>query len=201
MSEINGEQEESTQAEIQPVTIVEDKVHTKEAKATSSRPDEKEGEKPTASERSDEEDKSQANGKLATRPKEEEATSIPVAKRLRKLRCCDPTDTVDIAIEASGFAAVKPMTVPQFLQKTCDKLPNGVALCWKDRKEEPWRTLTYAQYKKLIYNVAKSFLKVMYCSIKTSLVCNTLCYDGVAWTGAFSFSVHYGLQLCRMVCI
>ena len=165
MSEIHGEQEENTQGEIQPVTSGEDEVRTKEAEATSSPPNEKEGDKPIASERIDDEDKSQANGKLATKPKEEAATDKRVAKQPRKLRCCDPTDTVDIAIGASGTAAVKPKTVPQFFQGTCDKLPNGVALCWKDRKEEPWQSLTYAQYKKLIYNVAKSFLKVICCML------------------------------------
>ena len=156
MSETCGE---NTQGEIQPVTNGEDEVHTKEAEAISTPPDEKD----KASEQSDAEDKSQENGKVVvTRPEEEEATSKPVAKRQRKFRCCNPTDTVDIAIGASGFAANKPMTVPQFLQRTCDKVPNGVALCWKDKKEDPWQSLTYAQYKKLIYNVAKSFLKVMY---------------------------------------
>ena len=150
--------EENTQGEVQPITAGEDEVHTKEAEAISSPPDEKEGEKPKASERSDK-DKADANGKLAT---EEVTADKRVAKQPRKLRCCNSTDTVDIVIGASGVAANKPMTVPQFLQRTCDKLPNGVALCWKDKKEDPWQSLMYAQYKKLIYNVAKSFLKVMY---------------------------------------
>ena len=153
MSETYEEQEENTKGEVQPVTAGEDEVHTKEAEAISSPPDEKEDEK-----RSDE-DKTDANGKLAT---EEVTADKRVAKQPRKLRCCNSTDTVDIAIGASGVAANKPMTVPQFLQRTCDKLSNGVALCWKDKKEGPWQSLMYAQYKKLIYNVAKSFLKVMY---------------------------------------
>ena len=102
-----------------------------------------------------EEGKSKANGRLVTKPKE-------TVGKPRKLRCCDPTDVVDIALGESGFAAVKPMTVPQFFQRTCDKLPNGVALCWKNKMGDPWQNLTYAQYKKLIYNVAKSFLKVMW---------------------------------------
>ena len=90
--------------------------------------------------------------------------SQPVAKQLlnRKLRCFDPTDTVNIVVGDSGIQGIKPITIPQFLQRTCDKVPNGAALCWKDRKEDPWQSLTYVQYKKLIYNVAKSFLKVMY---------------------------------------
>ena len=160
MSETHGEQEENTQGEIQPVTTGEDEVHTKEAEATS--PDEKVREKPTASERSDE-DKSEASGKLVTSPREETAAmDRRVAKQPRKLRCCEPTETLDIAIGASGVAAIKPITVPQFFQITCDKLANVGALCWKDRKEDPaWQIITYTHYKKLIYNVAKSFLKVM----------------------------------------
>ena len=90
--------------------------------------------------------------------------SQPVAKQLleRKFRCFDPTDTVDIVVGESDIQAIKPVTIPQFFQRICDKVPNGAALCWKDKKEDPWQTLTYIQYKKLIYNVAKSFLKVMY---------------------------------------
>ena len=84
----------------------------------------------------------------------------PVAKPTRKRRCINPSDTVDIEIGESGLRAIKPITVPQFCQKTFDKLPNGAALCWKNRHEDPWQIITYTQYKKLIYNTAKSFLKV-----------------------------------------
>ena len=84
----------------------------------------------------------------------------PVAKPARKRRCTDPSDTVDIVIGESGIRAIKPITVPQFCQKTFDKLPNGAALCWKNRHEDPWQIITYTQYKKLIYDTAKSFLKV-----------------------------------------
>ena len=102
--------------------------------------------------------------KLGASPKEEETTVEPTAKQQRKLRSFDPTDTVDIAIGESGIQAAQPITVPQFFQKTSDKLPDGRALCWKDKKEDSWQIVTYAEYKKLIYNVAKSFIKVM-CTI------------------------------------
>ena len=52
-----------------------------------------------------------------------------------------------------------PVTIPHFLKRTFDRFPNDPALSWKD-EEDLWQSLTYAQYKKLIYNVAKSFLKV-----------------------------------------
>ena len=156
MSETYGEQKQNTQDYVHPVIIGEDVVRTE---ATS--PDEKAGENPTASERSDKD--SEGNEKLVTSPEEKDKQA---AKQPRKLRCCDPTETLDIAIGASGVAAIKPLTVSQFLQITCDKLPNGVALCWKDRKGDSWQSLTYAQYKKLIYNVAKSFLKVYICASK-----------------------------------
>lgn len=162
MSETHGEQEDNTQAEVQPVTSGEDGVHSKEAEAVSSPPDEKDGEKPTASERDDEEGKSQVNEKPGESPKEEETTAKPVAKQPRQLRCFDPAGTVDIAMGRSGVEARKPVTVAHFFQQSFDQLPNHPALCWKNKKEDPWQSLTYTEYKKLIYNVAKSFLKVMY---------------------------------------
>ena len=154
MSELSGEGD-NTHAEVQLVTSGEDEVHTRE---TDSPPDDEKGEKPITSERSDKEDKPEPSAAIVT----DEATVKRVAKQpARRLRCYDPSDTVDIAIGASGIAAAKPITVPSYFQSTCDRLPNGVALCWKDGKEDPWKTLTYAQYRRQLYNVAKSFLKVM----------------------------------------
>lgn len=179
MSETHGEPEETTETEVQPETTGEDEVQSKEAEAVSSPPDEEkptsskpqdeEGksqvnkdEKPTASERQDEEDKSQVNEKPEATPKEEEPTAKPVTGQQQTLRCFDPTGTVDIRTGSSGVAADEPMTVAQFFKRTFDRIPDSRALCWKDNKEGPWQTLTYTQYKALIYNVAKSFLKVMY---------------------------------------
>ena len=92
---------------------------------------------------------------------EEEPAAKPVDKQPRKLRCFDPAGTVDITVGQTGVTAEKPITVPEFCNKTFEKWPEVTALCWKDKKEDPWKSLTYAQYKKLIYNVAKSFIKVM----------------------------------------
>ena len=83
------------------------------------------------------------------------------AKQLSgKFRCFDPSDTVDIAIKECDGHVIKPMTIPQLFQSICDKLPDGIALCWKEGKEDQWQRLTYSQYRELIHNVAKSFLKV-----------------------------------------
>jgi len=80
----------------------------------------------------------------------------------RKLRCCDVTDTVDILLGESAISSVNPVTIPQLYERVFIKIPNGKALCWKDSKEGPWQSITYAEYKNLIYNVAKSFIKVIY---------------------------------------
>ena len=77
-----------------------------------------------------------------------------------KFRCFDPSDTVDIAIEEHDGHVIKLITIPLLFQSICDKLPDGVALCWKEGKVDQWQKLTYSQYRELIYNVAKSFLKV-----------------------------------------
>ena len=72
--------------------------------------------------------------------------------------CTDPTKTVDILTR--DFDANEPVTIPKFFEKTFKKWPKVKALCWKDKKEGPRKSLTYIQYKKQIYDVAKSFLKV-----------------------------------------
>ena len=97
--------------------------------------------------------------KVSAAGKEEEPVA---AKKPRKMYCLDPTDTVDIAVGESGIRALEPITIPQFMKRTVDKIPDGKALCWKDNKEDQWQSLTYTQYLKLIYNTAKSFLKVLY---------------------------------------
>ena len=78
----------------------------------------------------------------------------------RKLYCFDLSGTVDIAMGESGVAATKPVTIPEYYQSTFDKMPDKKALCWKDNKDGPWKNLTYGEYRKLIYLVAKSLLKV-----------------------------------------
>ena len=83
-------------------------------------------------------------------------------RKPRRSYCCHPDATVDIALGQSGVEALPPVTIPEFFKRTFDKIPNGKALCWKSNKEGPWQSMTYAEYKKLIYNVAKSFLKVWY---------------------------------------
>ena len=52
------------------------------------------------------------------------------------------------------------VTIPEYYQSSFDKLPHKKALCWKDNKDGPWKSLTYGEYKKLIFSVAKSLLKV-----------------------------------------
>ncbi|XP_065884226.1 long-chain-fatty-acid--CoA ligase ACSBG2-like [Dysidea avara] len=111
--------------------------------------DTKDEDKPTKSDEAKEEEVSDT--------KEEEPM---VTKKSKKMYCLDPTDTVDITVGESGIRALEPITIPQFMKRTVDKIPDGKALCWKNNKEDPWQSLTYTQYLKLIYNTAKSFLKL-----------------------------------------
>ena len=88
------------------------------------------------------------------------ANSATGSHQPRKLCCLDSSDTVDITMGESGVAAIKPVTIPEYYQSSFDKLPHKKALCWKDNKDGPWKSLTYGEYKKLIFSVAKSLLKV-----------------------------------------
>ena len=140
----------------------EDESQMDKKRRASERQDEsQEDEKPTSSEGLDKKDESQVDEKPGASPKEEEPTAKPLAKQPQKtLHCFDPTGTVDMIRGTSGVAADEPITVPQFFKKTFDKIPGKEAVSWKSNKEGLWQCLTYAEYKKLIYDVAKSFLKV-----------------------------------------
>ncbi|XP_065883897.1 long-chain-fatty-acid--CoA ligase ACSBG2-like [Dysidea avara] len=77
----------------------------------------------------------------------------------KRLHCCDPSGIVDITFEKSGIASREPITIPEFYMKTFTNTPNEKALCWKDNDGQ-WQSITYTEYKKLIYKVAKSFHKL-----------------------------------------
>ena len=149
--------------------VVEQPPSTDEQTVTSEPNDSAPG-KEKGPEKGDEQQNGEDNGQTTSEVKakedvEEEPTAKPMDKPSRKLRCVDPTDTVDILMGEAGINASKPVTVSALFERTFKTWPDVKALCWKNKKEEPWQILTYAQYKKLIYDVAKSFLKVMCCML------------------------------------
>lgn len=111
--------------------------------------------------RSEDHDPAESGVNTKEKEEEKEPTAKPV-KQAGKLWCSDPTGTSDIALGQSGITADKPTTVSKLFKYAFETWPNVKALCWKDKKEEPWKSLTYTEYRKLIYNTAKSFLKVIH---------------------------------------
>ena len=81
---------------------------------------------------------------------------------LMELVFSNPAKPVNKRSGRSGIAAKKPVTIPKFFIERFNVWPKVKALCWKDKMVEPWQSKTYTEYKQLVYNVAKSFLKVMY---------------------------------------
>lgn len=148
--------------EVDPEQRVDEEPLSTTEQAVSSELNDSKSKEENGDEQQNNEDNGQATSQdNAKEEKEEEPTAKPVDKQPRKLRCIDTTETVDILVGEAGVATIKPVTVPEFFKKTVDKWPDVKALCWKDKKEDPWKSLTYLQYKKLIYNVAKSFRKVI----------------------------------------
>ncbi|XP_065908687.1 long-chain-fatty-acid--CoA ligase ACSBG2-like isoform X2 [Dysidea avara] len=125
----------------------------------------------------------------------------------RKLRCFDPSDTVDITMGESGVAAIKPVTIPEYYQSTFDKMPHKKALCWKDNKDGPWESLTYGEYKKLIFSVAKSLLKLGLEPFHTvaTMGCNSVesfaCSIGTVYAGGISTGVYTtgSVDICQYI--
>ena len=100
----------------------------------------------------------------------------------RKVRCWDPTDSVDIALGETGNEGKQPITIPELYKKTFYNFSNERALCWKNNDGQ-WQNITYGDYQKLIYKVAKSFHKVT-CLFKFQILFNLCVCFLVAWTGA-----------------
>ena len=84
----------------------------------------------------------------------------PPARPCYKTFCStNPADGPDIVIGESGIAAEKPITIPDLLKMTVSRVPDRVALCYKN--DENWTDVTYKQYYDLVLAAAKSFLKVV----------------------------------------
>ena len=158
MTSVEEKEVTSEQQEVEEPPPTDEQTITNEA-------NESESGKEKGDEEQKSEDNGQATGQVDTKEEvEPEPTAKPSVQPVdnppRKLRCIDPSGTVDIRVGKTGIGASKPITVPTFFENAFKTYPDVKALCWKDKKEDPWRSLTYAQYKRLIYNVAKSFLKV-----------------------------------------
>jgi hypothetical protein len=79
---------------------------------------------------------------------------------------------VELAVEGSGIAAIKPVTVGQMFQATCRKYPERKALFYKEsgnRESGNWQSVTFTQYYAHCVSAAKSFMKVRGVSSKVSL--------------------------------
>lgn len=76
----------------------------------------------------------------------------------KKIRSTDPADGVDIAMEESGAASQKPITVGAVMLDTVSKIPDHVAMCYES--DGVWNDITYTQYYNQCVAAAKSFLKL-----------------------------------------
>jgi len=92
------------------------------------------------------------------------------------LRSFDPSKAVFISKGVTGVEAEEPVTIPQLYNRIFRMKPNEKALCWKGKNDQ-WQSMVYIEYKNLIYNVAKSFLKVFFPDYE----CVSLCLY-VAWS-------------------
>lgn len=81
----------------------------------------------------------------------------PIPKRT-KVRTTDPRDTLEIPMEPEGLAADKPTTVGKVFKETVSKIPDKVAMRYKE--DEVWKEITYKEYYNMVIKAGKSFLKV-----------------------------------------
>lgn len=88
---------------------------------------------------------------------EVQSEEVAVPKRSR-VRSTVPSEGVELAVERSGIAGIKPVTVGEMFQETCRKYPNRTALFYKEGGN--WQPVSYAQYYTHCLSAAKSFMKV-----------------------------------------
>lgn len=100
-----------------------------------------------------------AGGDIQDLKNEEE---VPVkSKPVRtKVRTTDPVEGPNIAMEESGLASDEPLTVGAMMQHTVSRVPNHLAMHYKDG--EVWNGISYQEYYDKCIAAAKSFLKVQY---------------------------------------
>ena len=83
----------------------------------------------------------------------------PLPKRSNgKHRTTDPRDTLEILVESEGLAADEPTTMGKVFKNTVSKIPNHVALRYKE--DGIWKEITYKQYYDMVVQAGKGFLKV-----------------------------------------
>lgn len=58
-----------------------------------------------------------------------------------------------------GSAAIKPVTVPEVLQRNVEMYPDHPALVFKDTNGA-WETLNYREYQQKVHNIAQAFIKL-----------------------------------------
>jgi hypothetical protein len=75
-----------------------------------------------------------------------------------KHRTTDPRDTLEILVESKGLAADEPTTMGKVFKSTVSRIPNHVALRYKE--DGVWKEITYKEYYNLVVQAGKGFLKV-----------------------------------------
>lgn len=94
-------------------------------------------------------------------PTQEATNELPKLKEcpLRThFRTTNPSQEIDIAMGTEGLAAAEPMTVGQMFKDTVSKIPDNIALRFRENDE--WKDITYSHYYDMVVRAAKSFLKV-----------------------------------------
>ena len=88
------------------------------------------------------------------------STSAPQYPPGSRVRTSNPHETVHILRSDQGLEAADPVTVGQMFMETVKKYPTRPALCSKESCDEDWKEITFAEYYKLSFQAAKSFIKV-----------------------------------------
>lgn len=81
-------------------------------------------------------------------------------KQAEKYVVTDPSEAVKIYKNENLESHRESLTTPQLLENTAKLYPNHVALKYKVPGEENWKEITYAEYKRRVEKIAKSFIKL-----------------------------------------
>ena len=75
-----------------------------------------------------------------------------------KLWSISPGEGVDLAMEKTGVASVKAMTIGELFRDACTDFPSRAGLRYKEGDE--WKAVSFKDYYTNCINAAKSFIKV-----------------------------------------
>lgn len=86
----------------------------------------------------------------------------PEIRPRTKSSSCDPREGVELALGKGRLQDLPPKTVVEVFKETVRRIPDSIALRYKESSDGEWMSITYSEYYDQVIQAAKSFMKVSF---------------------------------------